>query len=111
LLFFASAIAISTSAAQTPGVTDDSILIGSCSALDGPVRFLQNQTVPGCDNLSTFHERRRRGFRPYSAVARLRRWVEPGQGSGVFQTDDVFGKAVLDGVKLALRNTTRLQLR
>src|SRR5579863_7606063 len=35
------------SAAQTPGVTDNSILIGSCSALDGPARFLGNQTVLG----------------------------------------------------------------
>lgn len=34
-------------AAQTPGVTDTSILIGSCSALDGPARFLGNQTVLG----------------------------------------------------------------
>jgi branched-chain amino acid transport system substrate-binding protein len=34
-------------AAQTPGVTDDSIVIGSCSALDGPARFLGNHTVLG----------------------------------------------------------------
>jgi ABC-type branched-subunit amino acid transport system substrate-binding protein len=34
-------------AAQTPGVTENSILIGSCSALDGPARFLGNQTVLG----------------------------------------------------------------
>jgi len=33
--------------AQTPGVTENSILIGSCSALDGPARFLGNQTVLG----------------------------------------------------------------
>lgn len=33
--------------AQTPGITDTSILIGSCSALDGPARFLGNQTVLG----------------------------------------------------------------
>jgi branched-chain amino acid transport system substrate-binding protein len=33
--------------AETPGVTDNSILIGSCSALDGPARFLGNQTVLG----------------------------------------------------------------
>lgn len=32
---------------QTPGVTDNSILVGSCSALDGPARFLGNQTVLG----------------------------------------------------------------
>ena len=35
------------SSAQTPGVTDTSILIGSCSALDGPARVLGNQTVLG----------------------------------------------------------------
>jgi len=40
--------AIVTSAtAQTPGVTENTILIGSCSALDGPARFLGNQTVLG----------------------------------------------------------------
>lgn len=33
--------------AQTPGVTDNSILIGSCSALDGPAHFLGRQTVLG----------------------------------------------------------------
>lgn len=30
-----------------PGVTTDSVLIGSCSALDGPARFLGSQTVLG----------------------------------------------------------------
>jgi len=39
--------AILCSAAETPGVTDNSILIGSCSALDGPARFLGSQTVLG----------------------------------------------------------------
>lgn len=33
--------------AQVPGVTDNSILIGSCSALDGPAHFLGQQTVMG----------------------------------------------------------------
>jgi ABC-type branched-subunit amino acid transport system substrate-binding protein len=33
--------------AQTPGVTDNSILIGSCSALDGPAHVLGRQTVLG----------------------------------------------------------------
>lgn len=46
------AIAITTalaapSSAEVPGVTDDSILIGSCSALEGPARFLGTQTVLG----------------------------------------------------------------
>jgi branched-chain amino acid transport system substrate-binding protein len=36
-----------TANAQTPGVASDSILIGSCSALDGPARFLGSQTVMG----------------------------------------------------------------
>jgi branched-chain amino acid transport system substrate-binding protein len=35
------------STGQTPGVTDNTILIGSCSALDGPTRFLGSQTVLG----------------------------------------------------------------
>jgi len=38
---------ISAASAQTPGVTDNNILIGSCSALDGPTRFLGSQTVLG----------------------------------------------------------------
>jgi branched-chain amino acid transport system substrate-binding protein len=40
-------ILISAASAQTPGVTDNNILIGSCSALDGPTRFLGSQTVLG----------------------------------------------------------------
>jgi ABC-type branched-subunit amino acid transport system substrate-binding protein len=46
-LFFTFAIAICTTAAETPGITGNSILIGSCSALDGPARFLGSQTVLG----------------------------------------------------------------
>ena len=38
---------ISAALAQTPGVTENSILIGSCSALDGPARVLGRQTVLG----------------------------------------------------------------
>jgi branched-chain amino acid transport system substrate-binding protein len=33
--------------AQTPGVTESEILIGSCSALEGPSHFLGQQTVTG----------------------------------------------------------------
>jgi len=40
-------ITASSALAQTPGVSDSSILVGSCSALDGPARFLGNQTVLG----------------------------------------------------------------
>ena len=40
-------VVISSASAQTPGVTKNSILVGSCSALDGPARFLGNQTVLG----------------------------------------------------------------
>lgn len=46
-LFFILAIAISSAPAQTPGVADNHILIGSCSPLDGPVRVLGNDTVMG----------------------------------------------------------------
>jgi ABC-type branched-subunit amino acid transport system substrate-binding protein len=46
-LLFTVVIAISAARAQTPGVTDNSILIGSCSALDGPAHFLGRQTVLG----------------------------------------------------------------
>jgi hypothetical protein len=44
---FGIAASFSFSLAQTPGVTDNRILIGSCSALDGPARILGNQTVLG----------------------------------------------------------------
>lgn len=49
MLFFVLilGIAISSSLAETPGVTDNSVLIGSCSALDGPAHFLGRQTVLG----------------------------------------------------------------
>ena len=48
-LLFTLALAFSSSfaPAQTPGVTDNSILIGSCSALDGPAHVLGRQTVLG----------------------------------------------------------------
>ncbi len=46
-LLFTVVIGISAAAAETPGVTESSILIGSCSALDGPVSFLGRQTVMG----------------------------------------------------------------
>src|SRR5499427_7959438 len=38
---------ISSLAGQTPGITNNNILIGSCSALDGPAHFLGRQTVLG----------------------------------------------------------------
>src|SRR5450755_1721933 len=47
LFLLATFLLIAAAAAQTPGVTENSILIGSCSALDGPVRFLGRQTVMG----------------------------------------------------------------
>src|ERR1044071_4431542 len=34
-------------AQKVPGVTDNEILIGSCSALDGPAQFLGRQTIVG----------------------------------------------------------------
>jgi ABC-type branched-subunit amino acid transport system substrate-binding protein len=40
-------VAIPSAPGETPGVTDTSILIGSCSALDGPAHFLGRQTVLG----------------------------------------------------------------
>jgi branched-chain amino acid transport system substrate-binding protein len=46
-LLFTVVIAISAAPAQTPGVTDNNILIGSCSALDGPAHVLGRQTVLG----------------------------------------------------------------
>ncbi|HEX4782922.1 MAG TPA: ABC transporter substrate-binding protein [Candidatus Sulfotelmatobacter sp.] len=47
VLFLLLALASTMAGAETPGVTENSILIGSCSALDGPARFLGNQTVLG----------------------------------------------------------------
>lgn len=41
------AIAVSLASGQIAGVTDTSVLIGSCSALDGPAHFLGRQTVLG----------------------------------------------------------------
>jgi branched-chain amino acid transport system substrate-binding protein len=47
VLLFTVSMGIGFASAQTPGVTDSSILIGSCSALDGPARVLGRQTVLG----------------------------------------------------------------
>src|SRR5260221_4592608 len=47
---FAVAAMASMSVAQAqkaPGISDNQILIGSCSALDGPARFLGLQTIVG----------------------------------------------------------------
>src|SRR5450432_3290220 len=47
LFLLATFLLIAAAAAQTPGVTENSILIGSCSALDGPAHVLGRQTVLG----------------------------------------------------------------
>lgn len=89
-LLFAIAIPFA-SAQQTPGVTADSILIGSCSALDGPARFLGNQTVLGASaylhsvndqggvhgrkvNLMAFDD----GYDPDKAPACFKRMIKEG---------------------------------
>ncbi len=41
--------AISVACAQTTGVTEKEILIGSCAALDGPSSFLGRETVRGAE--------------------------------------------------------------
>src|SRR5271169_1095631 len=49
-IFLVSMTAATAPAARpqaTPGVTDKEILIGSCSALDGPSKFLGTETVAG----------------------------------------------------------------
>ena len=45
--------AVTSEAANSPGVTDSSIRIGSCSALSGPASFLGIQTQVGA--LAYFH--------------------------------------------------------
>jgi len=47
LILISIATTALTAQAQTSGLTDNSILIGSCSALEGPARFLGTQTVLG----------------------------------------------------------------
>jgi ABC-type branched-subunit amino acid transport system substrate-binding protein len=85
------AFAVPSAPAQTPGVTNDSILIGSCSALDGPARFLGNQTVLGASaylhsindqggvygrkvNLMAFDD----GYDPDKAAACFKRMMKEG---------------------------------
>ncbi len=46
-LLFGCLFPLSTPAQNTPGVTDNEILIGSCSALEGPSHFLGTETVTG----------------------------------------------------------------
>ena len=45
--FLSMSLGVLSASGQTPGVTDSSVLIGSCSALDGPAHFLGRQTVLG----------------------------------------------------------------
>jgi branched-chain amino acid transport system substrate-binding protein len=49
LIFFTSLVLGVTfmASAETPGVSDSAILLGSCSVLDGPAKFLGSQTVLG----------------------------------------------------------------
>lgn len=48
LSLIASLVAVSAAFSEgTPGVSDGEILIGSCSALEGPSRFLGTETVTG----------------------------------------------------------------
>ena len=48
LVLFSLALAVAPGvSAQAPGVSDKEILIGSCSALEGPSRFLGSETVAG----------------------------------------------------------------
>src|SRR5262249_22827459 len=47
LALMSCALATPSIFAETPGVSATSILIGSCSALDGPAHFLGRQTVLG----------------------------------------------------------------
>jgi branched-chain amino acid transport system substrate-binding protein len=47
LFSFALAAASGASAQSAPGVSDKEILIGSCSALEGPSHFLGSETVAG----------------------------------------------------------------
>src|SRR5215813_10246417 len=47
LALISCALATPSTVAETPGVSGTSILIGSCSALDGPAHFLGRQTVLG----------------------------------------------------------------
>lgn len=44
-----AALAATTLFAQTPGVTDKEITIGSCSALEGPSHFLGTETINGAN--------------------------------------------------------------
>jgi len=46
-LLFGCLFPLSIPAQNTPGVTDNEILIGSCSALEGPSHFLGTETVTG----------------------------------------------------------------
>jgi branched-chain amino acid transport system substrate-binding protein len=46
-VLFTVVLAISAAPGQTPGITENSISIGSCAALDGPARFLGKETIMG----------------------------------------------------------------
>lgn len=47
LLAVIALASISCQGQKVPGVSENQILIGSCSALDGPAQFLGRQTIVG----------------------------------------------------------------
>jgi branched-chain amino acid transport system substrate-binding protein len=49
LFLFCLGAGLSKTSAQTPGVTEHDIAIGSCAALDGPSNFLGRETVVGAE--------------------------------------------------------------
>lgn len=47
LLALSALVSMASAQTQAPGISSNQILIGSCSALDGPARFLGMQTIVG----------------------------------------------------------------
>jgi branched-chain amino acid transport system substrate-binding protein len=47
LLALTALVSMASAQTQAPGISSNQILIGSCSALDGPARFLGMQTIVG----------------------------------------------------------------
>src|SRR6266446_10929630 len=79
--------AFSAPAQNPPGLTDKTIIIGSCSALEGPSHSLGVETVAGATAYFslTNDQRRRRSERPKAQVSCLRRQLRSGQDASLFR--------------------------
>src|SRR5258708_6868046 len=79
---------LSARAQNPPGVTDKTIVIGSCSALEGPSHSLGAETGTGANAYFSLINEEGGGPRAQAQVSWLRRQLPPGEDGGLLQPPD-----------------------